>query len=80
MKKILIFIFLLSLLTSCKNEPHKKEEIEKNIPEDFNAFYNHFLTDSSYQVSRILFPLKGLPDRASNKVKWRIWSTSGGKI
>jgi hypothetical protein len=37
----------------------------KTAGEDFNTFYEQFLTDSTFQLSRINFPLEGLPASAS---------------
>jgi len=42
-----------------------QQEMER-LPEDFEQFYNQFHGDSSYQVSHILFPLRGLPTNADS--------------
>lgn len=34
--------------------------------EDFDTFYERFLTDSTFQMSRINFPLQGLPANADS--------------
>ncbi|MGB0862910.1 MAG: hypothetical protein ACPG19_07715 [Saprospiraceae bacterium] len=34
--------------------------------EDFDTFYERFLTDSTFQMSRIHFPLQGLPANADS--------------
>jgi hypothetical protein len=34
--------------------------------EDFDTFYERFLTDSTFQMSRINFPLQGLPTNADS--------------
>lgn len=67
MYKILFFV----LLFSCK--PNKTvttentsviESTNVTLPEDFIDFYKKFHEDSAFQMSRIHFPLEGLPDNA----------------
>lgn len=60
------FIILLSitLLASCAN-PSPKNHIKNiesqivvtNSGEDFKSFYQHFVTDSIFQVERVIFPI-----------------------
>lgn len=60
------FVILLSilLLASCANPSTKNhiKNIESQIVvtdrgEDFSSFYNHFVSDSIFQVERVVFPI-----------------------
>lgn len=61
------FIILIALLFSCtskskveeQNTSQSSTQSEENISEDFKTFYAKFLTDESFQLSRISFPLDG---------------------
>src|SRR5690606_14594108 len=33
----------------------------EDLPADFRTFFDRFHTDSAYQMSRIIFPLEGMP-------------------
>ena len=35
-----------------------EEQAPTRLPEDFKVFYNRFHTDTSYQLSRVVFPIK----------------------
>lgn len=50
----------------------KPKTIEKSISyEDFDAFYSKFHKDSSFQMSRIKFPLRGYDmDTSENTKQW----------
>ena len=53
------------LLLACKQQPASPKNIETmegsvELPADFQAFYQKFLTDSLYQIAHITFPLQGL--------------------
>ncbi|MBK7810496.1 MAG: hypothetical protein IPO62_03300 [Saprospiraceae bacterium] len=72
-----LIITFLVLESSCKskspNTSHsesssQKESIESDqftsLPPDFKEFYIKFHEDSLYQISKIHFPLEGLPEQA----------------
>jgi len=47
--------------------------MESSTPEGFDAFYDLFHTDSTYQMEHILFPLKAKQDLSTwNKDEWVI--------
>ncbi len=50
---------------SCRPKENSAEPTG-NLPEDFTAFYQRFLTDSLYQMEHIVFPLEGIPDNADS--------------
>ncbi|MFP4093547.1 MAG: DUF4348 domain-containing protein [Cyclobacteriaceae bacterium] len=61
MKNIFWLIFLLLFSAACRSSRQAKS------PEDFTQFYERFLTDSAFQMSRIDFPLPGLrPDESED--------------
>ena len=64
---LLVFIgfTIIGLLVFGRNAQND-DDLPKNA-EDFNAFYDQFLEDSLFQVSRITFPLEGLPSYAGEK-------------
>lgn len=73
------FIIALLFLLSCTDETPKEQalgqEQEIEMPEDFFDFYKKFLSDSSYQMEHIIFPLQGIPSDADgllygNDYKW----------
>jgi hypothetical protein len=43
-------------------------QIQKTSSEDFPSFYNKFTTDSLFQISRIIFPLKGCTYYLNNEL------------
>lgn len=54
----------IALLASCANHSAKNQikNIESQIVvtengEDFNSFYQHFVSDSIFQVERVVFPI-----------------------
>lgn len=57
-----VFLFLkkINSKTLPSEDTITLEAAENQLPEDFHTFYNQFHTDSSFQLSRIVFPLKGL--------------------
>ena len=60
---VVIGIVVISLL-SCKNNFKIKKQVEQQVDvivltEKFNVFYEHFHSDSVFQISRIIFPLNG---------------------
>ncbi|MEL6988987.1 MAG: hypothetical protein AAGK97_14335 [Bacteroidota bacterium] len=71
MKYILIFILAISLFTSCKSKIETStnesssistSEGSDGLSKGFKAFYKTFLSDSSFQMSSISFPLEGIPN------------------
>lgn len=49
---------------------------EKSLPDDFHKFYNQYHTDSTFQLERTLFPLKGLAQstdstKIAEEVMWQ---------
>lgn len=77
MKYILLFAF--ALFISCKNNQPENPGTytgtrEEPLPEGFAEFYQHFHSDSVYQVEHIVFPLAGLPDQADSAL------VSGGRF
>ena len=67
MKSLFPFLLLLglstSLFTACnKNEGATDSDDQSSIDlSEFYAFYQQFHADSLFQMSRIIFPLEGLP-------------------
>ncbi|MDD4150236.1 MAG: hypothetical protein PHE33_09425 [Bacteroidales bacterium] len=61
----------MSLLFSCQNPDNNNEkdqvEVEKQKTEEkievenenFNDFYNHFISDKTFQIERVNFPIEG---------------------
>lgn len=41
-------------------------DLEAELPDDFEDFYLRFHEDSTFQVSHVLFPLRGLPTNADS--------------
>ena len=70
---ILVFSLFLLILNGCnfitsQNKEESNEDIlsfdndalqKDKAVEDFGVFYEHFFSDSTFQISRILFPLEG---------------------
>lgn len=51
---------MLLLIPSCKQAEKNQEEpsaVTPSLPEDFDAFYDTFHSDTSFQLSHIVFPL-----------------------
>jgi hypothetical protein len=57
------FIVAVSIfLPACQQANHKlPQEVAKDLPTDFVAFYDKFHADSAYQMAHIQFPLEGYP-------------------
>lgn len=73
-------LILFSLLICCIQQQEKarvttnnnvvvKQE-QKTEAEDFEVFYRNFLTDDSFQMSRIHFPLEGYNYEGGEKTRW----------
>ncbi|MGK0364984.1 MAG: hypothetical protein ACI85O_002045 [Saprospiraceae bacterium] len=72
MKKILLILSILISFIACnsteRTEEVVKEEYMVDLPGDFAVFYKIFHEDSLFQMSRIIWPLQGLPttDKGEN--------------
>lgn len=67
--KYLILIFPFLMLFACRqNQPSADEKMAETIAQfgDFEDFYKRFHWDSTFQMSRINFPLEGLPQDADS--------------
>jgi len=65
LKGIILLLFIISckICNSSQYRTYEKQKIEVVVPnkvEDFNEFIKLFYSDSSFQKSRIKFPLKGI--------------------
>ena len=78
MKKSIAVLFLsLFFCVPAFNQHSQKIAMKSTTPEDFSIFQSHFFSDSSYQVSRIKFPLAFLqPDNSPNQIVKGQWSFS----
>ncbi|MDP4202922.1 MAG: DUF4348 domain-containing protein [Bacteroidota bacterium] len=64
MKQISVIILSL-LLFNCTGKVNKSMYTQYNdatniLNEDFDKFYNYFVNDSLFQISRVIFPIKGV--------------------
>jgi len=67
LKKINRFLVIVLLFTACNTAEDKVLEedtsesigLSTELPEGFHDFYDRFHSDSSFQVDRVVFPLKG---------------------
>ncbi|HND86995.1 MAG TPA: hypothetical protein PK971_01640 [Saprospiraceae bacterium] len=60
-------------------EVTQTEALSKDIPEDFEPFYERFLRDSAYQMKHIVWPLRGhhmvtLPDSSASQLQQHEWT------
>jgi len=65
--KYILTLFIPILIFSCKgkqdpSENDNEQYQEAGLSTEFRSFYNQFLSDSSYQMEHIDFPLNGLPN------------------
>jgi hypothetical protein len=58
-RKILIILFLSWISFSCSEKKQKQKDIPNKI-EAFDDFHEKFLTDTSFQLERIQFPVHGI--------------------
>jgi hypothetical protein len=74
MNKIPFFLFLVLLsITSCgkKQSTQITSDTFETLDPEFKSFYSKFLSDSTYQMSHIVFPLEGkAADSIGNKTSW----------
>lgn len=54
-------------------KPKTESESSNNLKrgEDFESFYNKFLKDSAFQISRVQFPLKGQQSHLKGTNAWK---------
>lgn len=69
-------LVLLLFMVACGNstQANDHEYIEEGSPDDFEAFYEQFHSDSAFQIEHIQWPLEGLPahaDTLSNPAGFR---------
>ena len=60
-RKFFIGVFITCTILSCndlKSKQHNNKLTTQSV-EDFNIFYKKFYADSTFQINRIVFPLKG---------------------
>ena len=58
--KIIALLLFSGLIFSCSSEK-KQNESQDIEPDSFEAFYTRFHEDTAFQMSRITFPLAGIP-------------------
>ncbi len=59
--RIIVFaLFVLFGLSNCTERRNQNEDPLGNLPADFSSFYQQFHTDTAFQLTHIVFPLKGL--------------------
>lgn len=66
----------LVLLASCQSRQEHNSDEDKaseasidypqDLPADFKIFYDRFHSDEDYQMTHILWPLRGLPDQVDS--------------
>lgn len=54
MKKFFLLVLVLAMTVNANIYAQNT----KTVPEDFNTFFSKFNTDSKFQISRVIFPLK----------------------
>jgi len=80
MKRILLILVAISLISSCKEEPKSNiinpeshDVLTVEIPSEFVTFYNKFHSDSIFQMNHIVFPLAEKTDGTKwQKENWKI--------
>ncbi len=65
-----VWINGLLLLTAVLLAGCKHAEKSSGKAEDFQVFYQRFLTDKDFQLSRIVFPLDGYDNNGETTKKW----------
>lgn len=75
MKIKIATIILSGLLLGCSAQKQDQAHVEsfpklKLVYQDFETFYDRFISDSAFQMSRIKFPLKGQYQDYDNERKW----------
>ena len=64
-----ILLFIIISFVSCTSDINQQRGEEDDI--DFETFYIKFLSDSSYQLSHIQFPLRGRTSSSNSEIKWQ---------
>ena len=74
----MILLSTQTILSNCNSNKSKTSSTNK-LTEDFDQFYDKFHTDSSFQISRLKFPLGGRDEFGNH---WTInnWHLLKGKI
>src|ERR1043166_7406907 len=64
MTRIFFIALTLAVFSSCSSKKTNNQELDANNEkiEDFNKFYDRFISDSRFQMSRLKFPLGGHDD------------------
>lgn len=73
MNRLLTILTIITLATlfACQGEDHTSTSLSKG--EEFDDFYDNFLSDQTYQLERIQFPLRGkspLPGDQNPDFRW----------
>jgi hypothetical protein len=61
-----LLLFVLSSQSCQQHQPGQDATGTEDL-DSFQAFYQRFHTDTAFQLSRIPFPIKGVPDNAANR-------------
>ena len=69
-KILLLSIGLLGILFGCKDSKIQNENPSIVLPSDFQEFYDRFHSDSTFQLSRVIFPLEGGENQFGNSSQW----------
>lgn len=89
MKYPLLALLLCGTLFACQpsaptptpTQATQTEVTTKEIPEDFEPFYDRFLRDSTYQMKHIVWPLRGhrmvtSPDSSASQLQEHQWTAT----
>lgn len=76
---ICVFLFIKKIQNPNTEIPDvivNEEVYENSLPDDFHTFYDHFHTDSTFQLERTQFPLSGLAKstdstKVAEEIKWQ---------
>lgn len=69
-----VYLFALLMLSVIASSCRSSRSTQATAQEDFAPFYDRFLTDSTFQVSRVRFPLSGqkfTAEVADSAYRWR---------
>jgi hypothetical protein len=82
-KKIILFwLTFLLMIGSCSNSKNQQSSIKDQTREankyenfkfeynDFEVFYDKFISDSIFQISRVKFPIKGVYADYEGEIEW----------
>lgn len=65
-KKLILPLLLILIITGCNTQ----SSLLFNKTEDFSVFNEQFHNDSTFQMSRIDFPVEGKKKTRNKKIKW----------